>query len=67
MVYKCFDKKTSATRVNKFTDSNTSGVAIKREIVQNKELAKETHKPIIRKFEKRKVHSSLIDIIWNTD
>ena len=30
--------------------------------MQNKELAEEQQKPIIRKFEKQKVHSSLIDI-----
>ena len=33
----------------------------------NKELAEELHKPIIRKFEKRKVHSSFIDNIWGAD
>ena len=30
----------------------------------NKELAKELHKPIIRKCNKRKVHSPFIDNIW---
>ena len=29
----------------------------------NKELAEELHKPIIRKFEKRKVHSTFIENI----
>ena len=43
MVYKSFDIKTS------------SG-AIKNEIMSNKELAEELHKPIIRKFKKRKIH-----------
>ena len=33
----------------------------------NKELAEELHKPIIRKFSKRKVHSPFIDNIWGTD
>ena len=32
--------------------------------MSNKELAEELHKPIIRKFEKKKVHSSFIDNIW---
>ena len=54
MVYKFFDKKTS-----------TSG--IKNEIISNKELAKELHKPIIKKYKKRKVHSPLIDNIWGAD
>ena len=37
------------------------------EIIYNKELAKELHKPIIRKFNKKKVHSLFIDIIWGAD
>ena len=44
MVYKFFNKK-------------TSGSAVKSEIMQNQQLAQELHKPIIRKFEKRKLHS----------
>ena len=48
MVYKSLDKKTA------------SG-AVKNETMQNKELAEELPKPIIRKFEKQKVHSSFID------
>ena len=32
-----------------------------------KQLAKESHKPIIRTFEKRKVHSSFIDNTWGVD
>ena len=47
-----------------FFDKNFSGGAIKKEIMQNEELAKELHKPIITKFEKRKLHSSFIDNIW---
>ena len=39
MVYKFFDKK-------------TSGSGIKNENISNKELAKELHKQIIRKFNK---------------
>ena len=45
----------------------TSGGAIKNEIISNKELAKKLHKPIIRKFQKRKVHSSFTDNIWGLD
>ena len=43
---KLFPKKTSL--------ANKS--AIKNEIISDKELAEELHKPIIRKFNKRKVH-----------
>ena len=35
--------------------------------MSNQELAGELHKPIIRKFEKRKVHSSFVDNIWAAD
>ena len=41
--------------------------AIKKEIISNKELAEELHKPIIRKFEKRKVQSPFVDNIWGAD
>ena len=43
------------------------GGEVKNQIMSNKELAKELHKPIIRKFEKRIIDSSLIDNIWGTD
>ena len=36
---------------------------VKNEIIPNKELANELHKPIIRKCNKRKVHSPFIDNI----
>ena len=51
IVYKCFDKKTSVGTV-------------KNEIISNKELTKELHKPIIRKFKKIKVHLPFIHNIW---
>ena len=35
--------------------------------MSNKELAEELHKPIYKKFKKRKVHLSFIDNIWATD
>ena len=54
MVYKYFDKRTS------------SG-AIENENKSNKELAEELHKPVIREFNNRKVHSSFIDNIWGVD
>ena len=53
MVYKFFDKK-----------SQGSGLACNEENIQ---LADELHKPIIRKFKKRKVHSSFRDNIWGVD
>ena len=52
MVYKFFDKKSSG-----------SGIVNK----DNIQLADELHKPMIRKFKKRKVHSSFRDNIWGVD
>ena len=54
MVCKVFDKK-------------NSGSGIKNENISNKELSEELHKPIVRKFNKRKVHSPFIDNIWWAD
>ena len=56
-----------ASMVYIFFDKKTSGEAIKNENISNKELAEELHKPIIRKFKKRKVHSSFIDKTWGAD
>ena len=50
MVYKVFDKK-----------SEGSGAKL---IPENEQLANELHKPIIRKFEKRRVYSIFKDNIW---
>ena len=46
---------------------NNSGRTIKNENMSNKELAEEIHKPVIRKFNKRKVHSSYMDNIQDAD
>ena len=54
MVYKFFDK-----------NSIVGGVNIPLEF--NEQLAKELHKPIIRKFKKRKVYSGFKDNIWGAD
>ena len=47
--------------------TNCTGGTIKNEIISNKELAKELHKPVIKKFEKRKVHVPFIGNIWGAD
>ena len=49
--------------VYKYFDKPLSGGDIKNENMLNRELAEELHKPVVRKFEKRKVHSSFIDNI----
>ena len=51
MVYKCFDKKVGSGFINK----------------NSVQLADELHKPVIKKFSKRKVYSSFKDKIWGVD
>ena len=55
MVYKFFDKKSAS--LNK-----SSGSGITNE--SNSQPANELHKPIIRRFKKRKVYSSFRDKIF---
>ena len=57
MVYKFFDTKASSP------DRKTVGSGVN----ENIKLANELHKPIIRKFNKRKVYSSFKDNIWGAD
>ena len=58
-------QKSLASRVYDFFERKTSRSNIKN--ISNKELAEELHKPIIRKVNKRKVHSSFTDNIWGAD
>ena len=72
MIYKLFYKKSTDGGIindnddddnNHNNNSNNSNDDIK----QNFQLAKELHKPIIRKFKKGKVYSGFKDNIWGTD
>ena len=54
-----------ASMVYKFFDKKSSGSGITNE--PNYQLANELHKPIIKKFKKRKVYSSFRDNIWGVD
>ena len=56
-----------ASMVYQFFDKITSGTSFKNENIYDKQLAEELHKAIIRKLEKRKVHSPFIDNISGTD
>ena len=51
--------------VYKFFNTKASGSGIKN--ISNKELAEELHKPIIIKFNKRKVNSPFTYNIWSVD
>ena len=48
-------------------DKKHSAGTIKNEIISNKKLVEQLHKPIIRKFKKRKVDSPFIDNFWDAD
>ena len=65
MVYKFFDSKVA------LPDKKSEGSGAKhvntKLIPQNEQLAEERHKPIIRKFKKRKVYSLFKDNIWGVD
>ena len=54
-----------ASVVFKFFDKKSKGSSIKS--MQNQQLADELHKPIIRKFKRRRVYSSFEDNIWSVD
>ena len=62
VVYKFFDSKI-ASPDKKSRGSGAEHVNTKL-TPQNQQLAKELHKPIIKKFEKRKVHTAFKDNIW---
>ena len=62
MVYKCFAKKFAL-----LADKSAFVGTIKNENISNKELSEELHKPVIKKFKKRKLHLSFIDNIWGAD
>ena len=53
--------------VYNFLWQKNSPETVKNEIVSNKELAEELRKPVIKKFEKRKVDSPFIDNMWGAD
>ena len=59
-------QKSIASMVYKRLDKKDSGGDVKSESILYLELAREIHKPIMRKFEKREVHSSFLDDIWGT-
>ena len=58
-------QKGLASMVNKFFDKKSMGSGIKKD--SSLILADELHKPVIRKFNKRKVYSQFKDNIWGVD
>ena len=60
-------QRTLDSMVYKFFNKKTSGETVKNEITSNKELAEKLHKPIMKKTEKRKVHSHFMGNTWGAD
>ena len=60
-------KRVLASMADKFFYKKASGTDIKNDIIRNKKLAEELHKPIIRELKKGKVHSPFIDSISGAD
>ena len=58
MVYKNFDKKSTGSGFKKLKNTTRSSSSI---------LADELHKPVLKKFQKRKVYSQFKDNIWGVD
>ena len=56
-----------ASMVYNFFDKTTLRRAFKSEVMPNQQLAEELHKPIIKKYEKRKVYSSFMNNILGVD
>ena len=54
-----------ASMVYKFCDKKSTGSGIKS--MSNQKLGDELHKPIIRKFKRRRVYSSFKENIWGAD
>ena len=62
MAYKFFDKKSAS-----LTDISVSSSGINIPLEFNEELAKELHKPIIKKLKRIKIYSGFRDNIWGAD
>ena len=67
MIYKFFDKKSKGSGVKHVTAEPSAKHVNAKLTPKNQQLAEERHKPIIRKFEKRKVHTAFKDNIWDAD
>ena len=66
MFYNFFYKK-SASLMDKSTKGSGVTTLTNKFLCQNRQLTEEFHKPIIRKFKKRKVHSTFKGNVWGAD
>ena len=63
MVYNFFDKTSMRSEVKKLKNTKKSSFLERSSLI----LADELHKPVIKKFNKRKVYSQFKDNIWGVD
>ena len=63
MVYKFFDKKSMGSGFKKLKNTTKSSSLERSSSI----LADELHKPVIKKFDKRKLYSQFKDNIWGVD
>ena len=59
MVYKFFDTKVEGSGAKNVNNTKLTP--------QNQQLAEELHKPVMKKFKRRKVHAAFKDNIWGAD
>ena len=67
MVYKFFDKKSMGSCFKKLKNTTKPTAGLSALARNSSILAYERHKPIIRKFNKKKVYSQFNDNIWGVD
>ena len=67
MVYKFFDSKVAPLDKKAMSDKGNAKHSSLERTGNNKILAEELHKPVIKKFNKRKVYSQFRDNIWGVD
>ena len=67
MVYKFFDSKVAPLDKKTMSGKGNAKHSSLERIQNNKILAEKLHKPVIKKFNKRKVYSQFRDNIWGVD
>ena len=66
MVYKCFDSKVAPLDKKSMSGKSNAKHSSVERTGNNKILAEELHKLVIKKFNKRKVYSQFRDNIWGS-
>ena len=67
MVYKFFDSKVAPLDKKIMSEKDNAKHSSLERTGNNKILAEELHKPVIKKFNKRKVYSQFRDNVWGVD